>query len=96
MNLLMKYSVSVLRSQADACYLSIISGDKMAVNRIQVVTTLLNRVGIVPNFAHGYTYFYDSDLLAILQWCKTNLIDVTISVRYNRPIVIFHGYKALQ
>lgn len=92
----MNNSVSVLRAQAEACYLSIISEDKMAVNRIQVVTTNLNRVGIVPNFAHGYTYFYDSDLLSILQWCKVNQIDVTISVRYNRPFVIFHGYKALR
>lgn len=92
----MEINISILRSQADACYLSIISEDKMAVNRIQVATTIQNRVGIIPNFAHGYTYFYDVDLLNILQWCKTNLIDVTISVRYNRPIVIFHGYKALR
>lgn len=90
------FNLSVLRSQADACYLSIISDDKMAVNRISVVTTGLNRVGIVPNFAHGFTYFYDMDLLNILQWCKDNLVDVYISVRYNRPIVIFQGYKAIQ
>lgn len=92
----MKNNVSILRSQAEACYLSIISDDKMAVNRIAVVTSNLNRVGIVPNFSHGYTYFYDSDLLNILQWCKFNQIDVTISVRYNRPFVIFHGYKELR
>lgn len=91
----MKYSISVLRLQADACYLSIISGDKMAANRINVISTMNNRVGIVPDFAHGYTYFYDTDLLEILQWCKENQIDVTISTRYNRPFVIFHGYKAL-
>lgn len=95
MNLPMKYSVSVLKSLADACYLYIISNDKMAVNRINIVTFLCNRVGIVPNFTNGYNYFYDSDLLSILQWCKVNQIDVTISIRYNRPIVIFHGYKAL-
>lgn len=85
--------VSLLRSLADACYLSVISDDKMAVNRINVVAAGLNCVGIVPNFAHGFTYFYDVDLLNILQWCKHNLVDVTISVRYNRPIVIFHGYN---
>lgn len=89
-------NISVLRSQADACYLSIISDDKMAVNRVQVYNTIIDCVGIIPNFAHGYNYFYDSDLLFILQWCKKNLIDVTISVRLNRPIVIFHGYKALR
>lgn len=92
----MATKISILKSQAEACYISIISDDKMAVNRIAVVTTGLNRVGIVPNFEHGYTYFYDSDLLSILQWCKFNQVDVTISVRYNRPFVIFHGYKALR
>lgn len=92
----MNNSVSVLRSQAEACYLSIVSEDKMAVNRIQIVVTGLNQVGIVPRITHGYSYFYDTDLLNILQWCKVNQIDVTISVRYNRPIVIFHGYKALR
>lgn len=92
----MTSNIYVLGEVANACYLSIISNDKMAVNRIDVITTTMGRVGIVPSFPHGYTYFYDSDLLSILQWCKDNLIDVTISVRYNRPFVVFHGYKALR